>query len=50
VSRAKSAELIEMPFGMLSGLGPGNDVLDVGADPPCKREILAEKMALRCTI
>ena len=28
---ANAAELIEMPFGMLSGVGPGNHVLDGGA-------------------
>jgi len=31
------AELIEMPFGLLSGVGPGNYVLDGGPDPSMQR-------------
>ena len=29
---AKTAELIEMPFGVLARMGPGNHVLDDGPD------------------
>jgi len=35
VSPAKTAEQIKMPFGMLSGMDPGNHVLHGGPDPPC---------------
>ena len=31
---AKTAGPIEMPFGMWSGVGPSNHVLDGGLDPP----------------
>ena len=34
VSRAKTAELIEMPFGLWTWVGPGNHVLDGSLDPP----------------
>jgi len=34
VSPAKTAKLIEMPFGLRTGVGPRNHVLDVGTDPP----------------
>jgi len=34
VSPAKSAEPIEMPFGLRTLVGPGNRVLDWGPDPP----------------
>jgi len=40
VSCAKMAQPIEMPFRMLSGVGPENHVLDAGADPPCEQPIL----------
>jgi len=33
VSRAKTAEPIEVPFGMLTGVGPRNYVLDDSLDP-----------------
>jgi len=32
-----TAEQIEMHFGMLSRVGPGNHVLDGGADAPLRR-------------
>jgi len=32
VSRAKTAELIVMPFGMMTRMGPRNHVLGVGPD------------------
>jgi len=31
---AKTAKPIEMPFGLRTLMGPGNDVLDDGPDPP----------------
>jgi len=31
------AELIEMPFGLRTQVGPGNHVLDGGPDPPVGR-------------
>jgi len=34
VSSAKTAELIEMPFGLRTRVGPGNHVLDGGPDTP----------------
>jgi len=34
VSPAKTAELIEMLFGLRTWVGPGNHVLDGGPDPP----------------
>jgi len=37
VSPAKTAELIEMPFGLRTRVGPGNHVLDGGPDPPMGR-------------
>ena len=30
---AKTAKAIEMPFGVLTQVGVGNHVLDIGADP-----------------
>ena len=40
VSPAKTAALIEMPFGLRTRLGPRNHVLDRGPDPPWKGPIL----------
>jgi len=37
VSSAKTAELIEMQFGLRTWVGPGNHVLDGGLDPPMGR-------------
>ena len=35
VSHAKPAEPIEMPFGLITRVGPGNhELLDGGLDPP----------------
>jgi len=34
VSPAKTAALIELPFGLRTWVGPGNHVLDGGPDPP----------------
>jgi len=36
VSPAKTAEEIEMPFGLRTWMGPGNHVLDRGPDPPIR--------------
>ena len=40
LSCAKTAELIEEPFGVGTRVGPGNHVLDGGADRPRERGIL----------
>jgi len=37
LSPAKMAELIEMPFGLKSQVGPGNHVLYGGPDPSMER-------------
>ena len=37
VSPAKTAEPIEMPFGLRTWLGPRDHVLDGGSDPPMGR-------------
>jgi len=37
VSSAKTAELIEMPFGLRTRVGPGNHAVDGGPDPPMGR-------------
>ena len=37
VSPAKTAALIEMPFGLRTRVGPRNHVLDGGPDPPMGR-------------
>jgi len=37
VSAAKTAEPIEMPFGLRTGVGTGNHVLDGGPDLPMGR-------------
>ena len=46
VSPAKTAEPIEMPFGLRTQVGPGNHVLDEGPDPimipPWEGAILGE--------
>jgi len=34
VSPAKTAEPIEMPYGLRSRVDPGNHILDGGPDPP----------------
>jgi len=43
VSRAKTAEPIEMPFGLRTRVGPGNHVLDEGPDPPWEEAIMGEQ-------
>jgi len=37
VSPAKTAEPMEVPFGLRAPVGPGNHVLDWGPDPPILR-------------
>jgi len=44
MNRAKVAELIVMLIAMWSQVGPRNNVLDGGPDPPCKEAILRVKM------
>jgi len=44
VTRAETAEPIEMPFGLRTPVGPGNRVLDgVDADPPQEGAIFWER-------
>jgi len=45
VSPAKTAELIEMLFGLRTQMGPRNYVLDGGPDPPMEGAILGERGA-----
>jgi len=40
VSPAKTAEPIEMPFGLRTWVGPGNHLLDRGPDPPWEEAIV----------
>ena len=42
VSPAKTAELIEAPFGLWTQMGPRNHVLDEGPDPPWNGAVLGE--------
>jgi len=41
VSYAKTAELIEIPFGLRTRVGPGNHVLDAGPDSLWEATILS---------
>ena len=43
VSPAKMTELIEMPFGLRTQVGPKNHVLDGYPDPPWEAAILSRK-------
>jgi len=43
VSPSKTAEPIEMPFGLLARMGPRNHVLDGVPDPPWEGAILGER-------
>jgi len=45
VSPAKTAEPIEMPFGLRTRVGSGNHVLDGSPDPPWEAAILRWKGA-----
>jgi len=40
VRLAKTAASIEIPFGLRTGVGPGNHVLDAGPHPPWEGAIL----------
>ena len=40
---AKTAEPIEMPFGLWARIGPGNHVLDGGSDLPMERGSFGER-------
>jgi len=50
VSPAKTAEQVEMPFGLRSRVGPGNHVLDGSPDPPWEGAILRGKGASHCKV
>jgi len=43
LSTAKTAELIEVPLGLRTQVGPWNHVLDGGPDTPSEGAILAEE-------
>jgi len=40
---AKTAKLIDIPFGLRTPVGPGNHVLDGGPEPPWEGAILRGK-------
>jgi len=42
VNCAKTAETIQMPFGLWAWMGPRNHVLDGGPDPPWEGAILGK--------
>jgi len=46
VSPAKTAEPIELPFGLRTWVGPGNHVLDGGSDPPWKGTNFGGRMGI----
>jgi len=50
VSPAKTAEPIEMPFGLRIWVGPMNHVLDGDPDPTWERAILRGKGASNCKV
>jgi len=50
VSPAKTAEAIEMLFGLRTRVGPGNHVLDGGPDPPWEGAILRGEGASHCKV
>jgi len=50
VSPAKTAEPIEMLFGLSTRLGSGNYVLDGGSDPAWEGAILRGKGASHCKV
>ena len=50
MSPAKTAELIEMPFGLWTRVGPGNRVLDGGPDPPMERGNFESGGAVHCKV
>jgi len=50
MSPAKMAEPIEIPIGMLSGVGSRKNVLYGVQIPPCKGAILRGKGAAHCKV
>ena len=50
VSPAKTAELIEMPFGLRTQLGAGNHVFDGGPDPHMERGNFDREGAFHCKV
>jgi len=50
VSRAKTTEPIEMPFGLWTQVGPRNHVLDRDSDPPYQGAILRSKGVARSKV
>jgi len=50
VSPAKTAEPIEILFGLRTWVGPGNHVLDGGPDPPWEGAILRVEVASHCKV
>ena len=48
VSPAKMIELIEMPFGLRTQVGPGNHVLHGSPDPPWERAVLTGESGHLC--
>jgi len=50
VSPAKTAEPIEMPFGLRTWVVPGNHVLDWGPDPPMGRGNFEGEGASHCKV
>jgi len=50
VSPAKTAELIEMPYGLMTRVGPRNRVLDGGPHPPMGKGNFMGEGASRCKV
>jgi len=50
MSPAKTAALIDLPFGLRTRVGPGNHVLDGGPDTPWEGAIFRGKGALNCKV
>jgi len=50
VSPAKTAEAIEMSFGLWTRVGLSNHVLHGSPDPPCEGAILRGKEAAHCNM
>jgi len=50
VSPGKTAEAIEIPFGLWTRVGRGDHVLDWGPDPPSEEAILSRGRAACCTV
>ena len=50
VSPAKTAEPIEMPFGLRTWVGPRHHVLDWGSDPPWEGANFGGEWASHCKV